>query len=255
MAGTKGLTVPRIDRTKNHQSAVMPSPTDRMQCQTDEWPGTNRLCYQNNASASSMPLMMVLFRPVLGLGCTFGNIQTSTFSLPMGLSIPCVTAAPNLMDYMLAAGSLSVHLMPDAKGQSFTVSKPALFPFAFRRGLLALSDGQPEFSRWLCGPASLGKSVCFCPFAPDGRVVIERPGNGPRSIAVRSTTVPVDNRWRWSGPGGVYGRIGGTTIQVTIQSPAASRPLFMPSMPVNNTEQARPMPRPGSKKFQAKNNK
>ncbi len=72
------------------------------------------------------------------------------------------------------------------------------FLLAFRVVLLASSGGRPHFSHSLCCRASLVMSGFFCPLAPDRRTAIDRPGNGPRSIAVPSAAVRLNNSRRSS---------------------------------------------------------
>ena len=72
------------------------------------------------------------------------------------------------------------------------------FLLAFRVVLLASSGGRLKVTRSSSCPASLAESVGFCPLAPDRRIAIDRPGNGPRSIAVRSAAVRLNTRRRSS---------------------------------------------------------
>jgi len=246
-----GLNAPRVVRGRNRQARFEALLLNRIPCRTHQLSKIVVLRYHGSASTSVALVTTMKFR-LVACPCTdFGKIKPVVASFCMGLTICCSVVDVGGMARMLGSCSSGGRSLPSARLQFFTGSHPTLFPFAFRRGLFGPSDDLPKLLCWLCRSASLAKSAYFCPFAPDGRVAIECPGNGPHSIAVHSTTVPVDNRWRWSGPSCVFGRIGWTAIQVAIQNPAAHL-AFTEAMPVNDAEQARPMPRTGSKKFQAK---
>jgi hypothetical protein len=72
------------------------------------------------------------------------------------------------------------------------------FLLAFRVVVFVASAGRLTVSRWLSRRASVAESVGFCPLAPDGRTAIDRPGNGPRSIASHFVAVNLNNRFPFS---------------------------------------------------------
>ncbi len=226
MAQKVGLNAPSIVRVPNRQGRFGCLPLNRIPCQTNQLSEADALRVYGSVSTSFAPVTVIEFR-LVSCACTdFGKIKPAPASFRMGLAFRCSTVAVRGKARVLGSCSLGGRSLSYVRRQFFTGSKLTLFPFAFKRVVFAPSDDLPELSRRLCCSASLAKSVYFCPFAPDGRVAIECPGNGPHSIAVHSTTMLMNNRWRRSGPVFVSGRIGGTAIQVTVQNPTGAPWLF-----------------------------
>jgi hypothetical protein len=98
--------------------------------------------------------------------------------------------ARNRVDRALGCGSLpaSSPLLWVCRG----------FLLAIRVVVFVASVGRLKVSGSLSRRASLVMSGFFCPLAPDRRTAIDRPGIGPRSIAVRSAAARLNSRRRSS---------------------------------------------------------
>jgi hypothetical protein len=153
-------------------------------------------------------LTAAAFRPGLLLGSGFGKFKAGVLSFqiehervtaqPTAASRTCLmkeaATAAIVTVRVYKPGCWRVRLFSPGSASVINIRNSSLFPLAFRVVSLASSEARLNLLRSLRCRASLAMSGCICPLAPDWRTAIDRPRNGPRSIAAHFVATDVNSR-------------------------------------------------------------